>query len=115
MQPHNTFIPHDKWLKMQLAKSEETLKQARASSEVLTAQLKASELGLKKEKEALQNVRTSFEAYRKEEEKKIRRLKRERNGSLMIIAGLLGYMVARKYLVARSSGQAIRPSGPGDG
>lgn len=97
MQPHNTFIPHhDKWLKMQLAKSEETLKQARASSEVLTAQLKASELGLKKEKEALQNVRTSFEAYRKEEEKKIRRLKRERNGSLMIIAGLLGYMVARK-------------------
>lgn len=83
-------------LKKQLAQSEKTLQQAETFSAMLTAQLKASETTLKREKEALQNVRTSFEAYRKEEEKRLRHLKRERNISWLIVAGLVGYMAAGK-------------------
>ena len=71
------------------SKENEEQKQA---SEKLRIQLTALQLQSKEKEASLQRARESWQKYEREN----RRLKRERNISLMIVAGLVGYMAAKR-------------------
>lgn len=75
------------------SKENEEQKQA---SEKLKVQLEALELQSKEREASLQRARESWQKYKKEEEKKVHRQKMERNASWLIVAGLVGYMAARR-------------------
>ena len=75
------------------SKENEEQKQA---SEKLKVQLEALELQSKEREDGLRRLQESWEAYEREEEKKVRRMKMERNASWLIVAGLVGYMAAKR-------------------
>lgn len=75
------------------SKENEEQKQA---SEKLRIQLAALELQSKEREDGLRRLQESWEAYEREEEKKVRRMKMERNASWLIVAGLVGYMAAKR-------------------
>ena len=66
------------------------------TSEKLRIQLEALELQSKEREDGLRRLQESWEAYEREEEKKVRRMKMERNASWLIVAGLVGYMAAKR-------------------
>lgn len=75
------------------SKENEEQKQA---SEKLKVQLAALELQSREREAGLRRLQESWEAYEREEEKKVRRMKMERNASWLIVAGLVGYMAAKR-------------------
>ena len=77
------------------AASKENEEQKR-QSEKLKAQLETLELQSKEREDGLQRARESWNECERENRREIRRLKRERNVSAMIIAGLIGYMAAKR-------------------
>lgn len=77
------------------AASKENEEQKR-QSEKLKAQLETLELQSKEREAGLQRARESWNECERENRREIRRLKRERNVSAMIIAGLIGYMAAKR-------------------
>ena len=68
----------------------------RKASEKLKVQLEILQSQSKEREDGLRRARESWQKYEKEEERKVRRLKRERNASWLIVAGLVGYMAAKK-------------------
>lgn len=77
------------------AASKENEEQKR-QSEKLKAQLETLELQSKEREDGLQRARESWNECERENRREIRRLKRERNVTLMIVAGLVGYMAAKR-------------------
>ena len=75
------------------SKENEEQKQA---SEKLRIQLAALELQSKEREDGLRRLRESWNECERENRREIRRLKRERNASWLIVAGLVGYMAAKK-------------------
>ena len=75
------------------SKENEEQKQA---SEKLKVQLEILQSQSKEREDGLRRAKESWQKYEKEEERKVRRLKRERNASWLIVAGLVGYMAAKK-------------------
>lgn len=75
------------------SKENEEQKQA---SEKLKVQLEILQSQSKEREDGLRRLQESWEAYEREEEKKVRRMKMERNASWLIVAGLVGYMAARR-------------------
>lgn len=64
-------------------------------SERLRIQLRTLETQSEERKKALETVRKSFEEYAKEEQKKQKRLRRERNGALGLALVLAAALVVR--------------------
>ena len=75
------------------SKENEEQKQA---SEKLRIQLAALELQSKEREDGLRRLRESWNECERENRREIRRLKRERNASWLIVAGLVGYMAAKR-------------------
>ena len=68
----------------------------RQASEKLKVQLEILQSQSKEREVSLQRAKESWQKYKKEEEKKVHRQKMERNASWLIVAGLFGYMAARR-------------------
>lgn len=66
------------------------------TSEKLRMQLEILQLQSKEREDTLKKARESWNECEREKRREIRRLKRERNVSAMIIAGLFGYMAAKR-------------------
>jgi chromosome segregation ATPase len=66
------------------------------TSERLRIQLTALQLQSKEKEAGLKKLKESWEECEREKSREIRRLKRERNVTLMVVAGLVGYMAAKR-------------------
>lgn len=79
-------------LEKELRNSARDLEKAESESRRLSEELETLQVQQRREKEAWQTVRTSFEAYRKEEERTKRRLKRQRTLAwvVAVAAGIMG-------------------------
>lgn len=66
------------------------------TSEKLRLQLEILQLQSKEREDTLKRVRESWNECEREKRREIRRLKQERNASWLIVAGLVGYMAARR-------------------
>lgn len=82
-----------KVLRQELLVSEKALQQARKELDGLTIELEKSKKTAEKGQIALQNVRTSFEKYRNEEEEEKARLRRQRNTAWLLAASALAYAI----------------------
>lgn len=78
-----------------IAASKENEEQ-RQASEKLRMQLEILQLQSKEREDTLKKLRESWQKYERDNRREIRRLKQERNVSAMIIAGLFGYMAAKR-------------------
>ena len=79
-------------LEQSLTAASKENEEQRQASEKLKVQLEILQSQSKEREDGLRKLRESWNECEKEN----RRLKKERNVSVMIIAGLLGYMAARK-------------------
>lgn len=79
-------------LERELRNSARTLERAEAELKRLSEELKTLQEQQRREKETWQTVKTSFEVYRKEEERTKRRLKRQRTlaWAAAVAAGIMG-------------------------
>jgi septal ring factor EnvC (AmiA/AmiB activator) len=75
------------------SKENEEQKQA---SEKLKVQLEILQSQSKEREDGLRKLRESWNECERENRRELRRLKRERNASWLIVAGLVGYMAARR-------------------
>lgn len=66
------------------------------TSEKLRMQLEILQLQSKEREDTLQRAREYWQKYEREKRREIRRLKQERNASWLIVAGLVGYMAAKR-------------------
>lgn len=79
-------------LEKELKASERALEKAMSESKRLSEELETLQEQQRREKETWQTVKTSFESYRKEEERTKRRLKRQRTlaWAAAVAAGIMG-------------------------
>ncbi len=79
-------------LEKELRNSEKALEKAESESKRLSEELETLQEQQRREKEIWQTVRTSFESYRKEEERTKRRLKRQQTlaWAAAAVAGIIG-------------------------
>ena len=75
------------------SKENEEQKQA---SEKLKVQLEILQSQSKEREDGLRKLRESWNECERENRRELRRLKRERNASWLIVAGLVGYMAAKR-------------------
>ena len=83
-------------LEQSLTAASKENEEQKQTSEKLKVQLAALELQSREREAGLRRLQESWEAYEREEEKKVRRMKMERNASWLIVAGLVGYMAAKR-------------------
>ena len=83
-------------LEQALAAASKENEEQKKASEKLKVQLEILQSQSKEREDGLRRAKESWQKYEKEEERKVRRLKRERNASWLIVAGLVGYMAAKK-------------------